>query len=162
MTEEASATPGEAVFVFTDRIRFLATAEQTAGGFLAVEVEVPPGGGPPPLHTHEAAELFFTVSGELSYFRQEADGSIAEITGGPGTTAFVQGGVPHTYRNLSAAPGTCIAVLTPPGTMEAFFLAAGTRPGDPPSPGEIVLGIARDHGMTILDVVPERQPAGGA
>jgi mannose-6-phosphate isomerase-like protein (cupin superfamily) len=158
MTEAATPRTGDEIYVFTDLIRCVATSEQTGGGFVAVEVEVPPGGGPPPLHTHEASELFWTLSGELGYFRQEPDGTVVEVTGAPGTSTVIPGGVLHTCRNLSAEPGRCLAVLSPPGAIEAFFLAGGSRPGGAQRAPEAVLELARRHGMEVLDVVPERQP----
>src|SRR4051812_7560973 len=89
--------------VMQDQVTLHVGAEQTGGAFFVMEVDVAPGGGPPPLHTHAAHEHFFTLSGELTYFREDADG-LTTITGGPGTSAFIPGGVPHTYRNFSHAP----------------------------------------------------------
>src|SRR5918999_3308709 len=116
-------------YVMQDLVTLHVRHEQTGGGFFAIEVEVAPGGGPPPLHTHPAAELFWTLEGELNYFRQDGD-EVTEITGGPGTSAFIPGGVPHTYRNLSGAPGRYLAVLSPPEDMQAFLVEAGVAPGD--------------------------------
>src|SRR5215210_5604690 len=96
---------GKPFMIMQDRVRLHTTAEQSDGAFFVMEVDVAPGGGPPPLHTHDAAEFFWTLRGTLSYFRQEADGEVVEITGGPGSWAFIPGGVPHTYRNFSDQPG---------------------------------------------------------
>ena len=128
--------------------------EQTGGGFFAIEVEVAPGGGPPPLHTHPAAELFWTLEGELTYFRDDV-GEVTEITGGPGTSAFIPGGVAHTYRNFSDAPARYLAVLSPPEGMQEFLLEAGVAPGDPLRSPEEVLAIGERFGLVILPVVPE-------
>jgi mannose-6-phosphate isomerase-like protein (cupin superfamily) len=150
---------GHPFLVMQDLVRLHLTAEQTEGGFFVMEVDVAPGGGPPPLHTHDAAEFFWTLRGRLSYFRQEADGELTEITGGPGTWAFIPGGVPHTYRNFSDEPGAYLAVLSPPERMQAFLLAAGVEPGSPPRSPEEVLELGRRMGMQILDVVPGPQAA---
>ena len=112
MTAATTLETGRPFLVMQDLVRLLVTAEQTGGSFFAMEVDVAPGGGPPPLHTHDAAELFWTLRGRLSYFRQEDDGEVTEITGGPGTWAFIPGGVPHTYRNFSDGPGAYLAVLS--------------------------------------------------
>jgi quercetin dioxygenase-like cupin family protein len=128
--------------------------EQTGGGFFAMEVEVAPGGGPPPLHTHPAAEFFWTLEGRLTYFRDDGDG-VTEITGGPGTSAFIPGGVAHTYRNFTAAPARYLAVLSPPEGMQDFLLEAGVAPGEPFRSPEQVLAIGERFGLVILPDVPE-------
>lgn len=140
--------------IMEDVVRLHTTAEETDGAFFVMEVDVAPGGGPPPLHTHDAAEFFWTLRGELSYFRQEADGRVTEITGGPGTWAFIPGGVAHTYRNFADEPGAYLAVLSPPEGMQAFLLAAAQTPGSAPADPAAVLELGRRHGMEILDLVP--------
>jgi mannose-6-phosphate isomerase-like protein (cupin superfamily) len=120
-----------------------------------MEVTVAPGGGPPPLHKHPAHELFWTLEGELTYFRAEEDGRLTEMTGEPGTSAFIPGGVAHTYRNFSSAPGRYLGVLSPPEAMQDFLLAAGVRPGEALRSPEEVLAIGERYGLEILDVVPE-------
>ena len=109
------------------------------------------GGGPPPLHTHPAHEFFYTLEGELTYFREDE-----EITGGPGTTAYIPGGVAHTYRNFSDRPGRYLGVLSPPELMQDFLLAAGVPVGAPLRSPEEVLAIGASFGLEILDHVPER------
>jgi mannose-6-phosphate isomerase-like protein (cupin superfamily) len=138
-----------------DEVRLHAPYELTGGGFFVMEVTVAPGGGPPPLHTHPAAEFFWTLEGELTYFREEDGGELTEIAGGPGTSAFIPGGVAHTYRNFSEAPGRYLAVLSPPEQMQDFLLAAGVRPGEELRSPEDVLAVGERYGLEILDVVPE-------
>jgi hypothetical protein len=54
--------PGrEPFYVMQDLVTLHARYEQTDGGFFVMEVEVAPGGGPPPLHTHSAHEFFWTL-----------------------------------------------------------------------------------------------------
>ena len=160
MPAETRVGIGQPFMIMQDVVRLHATAKQTDGGFFVMEVDVAPGGGPPPLHTHDAAEFFWTLRGQLSYFRQEADGGLTEITGGPGTWAFIPGGVPHTYRNFSDEAGAYLAVLSPPHSMQEFLLEAGQEPGSTPADPEAVLDLGRRYGMEILDVVPTPQPAG--
>jgi quercetin dioxygenase-like cupin family protein len=155
MATTTTVDSGSPFLVMQDLVQLHVTHEQTEGSFFVMQVDVAPGGGPPPLHTHDAAELFWTLSGRLSYFRQEADGEVTEITGGPGTWAFIPGGVPHTYRNFSDEPGSYLAVLSPPERMQAFLLEAGVAPGGAPRSAEEVLELGRRSGMEILDVVPE-------
>jgi mannose-6-phosphate isomerase-like protein (cupin superfamily) len=159
MPTETRFDNGRPFMVMQDVVRLHTTAEETRGGFFVMEVDVAPGGGPPPLHTHDAAEFFWTLRGRLSYFRLEAGGEVTEISGGPGTWAFIPGGVPHTYRNFSGEPGAYLGVLSPPEGMQEFLLQAGQEPGSAPAEPEAVLALGREFGMQILDIVPAPRAA---
>src|SRR3954452_16696358 len=147
--------PMNPFYVMQDLVHLHVPYGHTDGAVFVMQVDVAPGGGPPPLHTHDAAEFFWTLRGRLSYFRQEDDGEVTEITGGPGTWALIPGGVPHTYRNFTDEPGSYLAVLSPPDAMQAFLVEAGAEPRSP----EQVLELGVRHGMQILAVVPGPQPA---
>jgi quercetin dioxygenase-like cupin family protein len=134
-----------AFYVMQDRVTIHVPSEDTNDGALVIEVDVAPGGGPPPLHTHPASEFFLTLEGTLTYFREDE-----AVSGGPGTTAFIPGGVPHTYRNLTDEPARYVAVLSPGSQMEEFLLDAA---GEGRAPDE-VLAIGERYGMRTLDVVP--------
>jgi mannose-6-phosphate isomerase-like protein (cupin superfamily) len=153
-TSTLTRTP-EARLVMQDLVRVHVPHERTDGAYFVMEVEVAPGGGPPPLHTHPASEFFWTLQGTLSYFRMEDDGSVSEFTGGPGTHAYIPSEVPHTYRNFSAHPARYLAVLSPPEEMQEFLLAAGARPGEPLRDFDEVLAIGARFGLQLLDIVPE-------
>jgi mannose-6-phosphate isomerase-like protein (cupin superfamily) len=153
MTAPARIHTPEPFLVMQDLVRLHARHEDTGGRFFVMEVEVAPGGGPPPLHTHPAAEFFWTLEGELTYFREDADG-LTELTGGPGTCAYIPGGVPHTYRNFSDEPGRYLAVLSPPEPMQEFLVTAGVAPGEELRSPEEVLAIGERFGLVILDTVP--------
>jgi mannose-6-phosphate isomerase-like protein (cupin superfamily) len=140
----------EPFLVMRDLVQIHAGYEQTGGDFFVMHVTVAPGGGPPPLHTHPAQEFFWTLSGTLSYFREDPDG-LTEITGGPGTCALIPGGVPHTYRNFSDREASYLAVLSPPELMQDFLVEAGREPRTP----EEVLAVGERFGLVILDEVPE-------
>jgi quercetin dioxygenase-like cupin family protein len=144
-----------AFYVMQDLVRLHLPYERTDGDFFVMEVEVAPGGGPPPLHTHTAQEFFFTLEGRLTYFRDDGPDGLREITGGPGTSAHIPGGVAHTYRNFSDAPARYLAVLSPPQGMQDFLVEAGSAPGEPFRGPEEVLAIGERLGMVILDIVPE-------
>src|SRR5688572_10061910 len=131
----------EAFYVMQDLVRLHARYEQTDGGFFVMQVTVAPGGGPPPLHTHPAHEFFWTLEGRLTYFRDDGPAGLTEIIGGPGTHAYIPGGVAHTYRNFTDEPASYLAVLSPPELMQDFLIEAGVAPGDPPRSPEEVLGI---------------------
>jgi mannose-6-phosphate isomerase-like protein (cupin superfamily) len=145
---------GEAFQVMQDVVTFHATIEDTDDQFLAFQVEVGPGGGPPPLHTHEAAEFFWTLKGDLSYFRQDEEGEIVEITGGAGTHAFIPSNVPHTYRNLSDEPAAYLGILSPGRSMQNFLFEVARDVGTQPLTPEYALGIGASFGVVTLDIVP--------
>ncbi len=155
MTNTAHIAPAEPFLVMQDLVTIHAGYEETERAFFVMEVEVASGGGPPPLHTHPASEFFFTLAGELTYFRDDGPAGLTEITGGPGTVAYIPGGVAHTYRNFSERPGRYLAVLSPPEQMQDFLVAAGSGPDDPPRGPEEVLAIGERFGLVILDHVPE-------
>jgi mannose-6-phosphate isomerase-like protein (cupin superfamily) len=154
MTTTTPLAAPQPFYVMQDLVTLHARYEQTGGGFFAMEVEVAPEGGPPPLHTHSACEFFWTLEGQLTYFRDDGDEGITEITGGPGTSAFIPGGVAHTYRNFSDAPASYLGVLSPPELMQDFLIEAGVRPGEELRGPEEVLAIGERFGLVILDVVP--------
>jgi mannose-6-phosphate isomerase-like protein (cupin superfamily) len=145
----------EAFYVIHDLVRLHARYEQTGGGFFVMEVEVAPGGGPPPLHTHAAHEYFWTLSGRLTYFRDDGPDGLTEISGGPGTSTFIPGGVAHTYRNFSDEPASYLGVLSPPEDMQDFLIEAGIAPGEEFRSPEEVLFIGERFGLVTLDIVPE-------
>ncbi len=141
--------------VMQDLVRVHVPHERTGGTYFVMEVEVAPGGGPPPLHTHPASEFFWTLEGTLSFFRQEDDGSVTEFTGGPGTHVYIPSEVAHTYRNFSDRPARYLAVLSPPEEMQEFLLTAGVEPGEELRDFDEVLAIGAGFGLKLLDVVPE-------
>ncbi len=140
--------------VMQDLVRVHVTHQQTDGTLFVMEVTVPPGGGPPPIHSHPPHELFFTLEGELTYFRDDGGDAPTVITGGPGTTAFMPGGVDLTYRNFSGRAGRCLAVVTPGGSMQEFLAEAGVAPGDAPLGVDAVVALSLPHGFAWTDVVP--------
>jgi mannose-6-phosphate isomerase-like protein (cupin superfamily) len=142
-------------YVMQDLVHLHVPYGQTDGAVFVMQVDVAPGGGPPPLHTHDAHEFFWTLTGQLSYFRDDGEDGVTEITGGPGTHAFIPGGVPHTYRNFSDEPASYLGVLSPPQRMQDFLVEAGVQPGDPLRSPEEVLAIGARYGVELMDVVPE-------
>jgi quercetin dioxygenase-like cupin family protein len=144
-----TSLPPRSFAVMHDLVRILAGHEETDGVFV-MEVTVPPGGGPPPIHSHAPHELFVTLEGELTYFRDDGGDELTVITGGPGTTAFMSGGVGHTYRNFSDEPGRYLAVVTPGQPMEEFLLEVGAAPRTP----EEVIALSLPYGFEWTEVVP--------
>jgi quercetin dioxygenase-like cupin family protein len=96
---------------FTYKLR----GEQSGGGLLVLETEVPPGGGPP-LHVHaNEDEGLYTLAGDVR-FRLGDDVRPAP----PGTFMFVPRGVPHCFTNAGEDAARVLIFFTPAG-MERFF-----------------------------------------
>src|SRR3954447_24238679 len=147
--------PMNPFYVMQDLVHLHVPYGQTDGAVFVMQVDVAPGGGPPPLHTPSAHEFFWTLSGQLTYFRDDGHTGLTEITGGPGTSAFIPGGVPHTYRNFSDEPASYLGVLSHPQRMQDFLVEAGVEPGGELRSPEEVLAIGARYGVELLDIVPE-------
>ena len=101
-----------------------ASAETTGGAFSIVE-EAPPLLDTP-LHVHaNEDELFFILEGE--HVVQCGDD---EFRLGPGGTAFLPRGVPHSQRRVEPGVGRLLVMISPAG-FEGFFreLDAAERAG---------------------------------
>jgi mannose-6-phosphate isomerase-like protein (cupin superfamily) len=71
----------------------------------------------PPMHVHpENEESFEVIEGSLDVCKE---GEWTAV--GPGETAVVPAGVPHTLRNASDEPVKTITRIRPAGSSEAFF-----------------------------------------
>lgn len=133
---------GTVVNAFGSAIRFMLTAEHTAGTLTLGLASVPPGDGPPP-HLHEAEdELFIILEGRYSFL---ADGAWTEA--GPGAVVYLPRGCVHTFRNAGDTTARHWVLTTPSG-FESFyrksaevFAAAGA-----PDMGR-VMEIAGQHGI---------------
>ena len=96
----------------------LLTGEDTAGHYTLIDMQVPPGGGPP-LHRHDFEEMFIVLDGEVELtFRGQ------HATARAGETANVPAGAPHAFRNAADRPARLLCVCSPPG-FEDFILAVG-------------------------------------
>jgi mannose-6-phosphate isomerase-like protein (cupin superfamily) len=132
MTTETVAAPaaGDAFLVMADLITFRVTDADSGGRLVSVQIDVPPGGGPPPLHIHPPDEIFHVVMGTVTVFEGPPESARrVELT--PGQTGHVRGGVPHTFRNFSDSHARLLVTFVPGLMMERFFVQAGHRVDDP-------------------------------
>ncbi|MFF0544472.1 cupin domain-containing protein [Nocardia thailandica] len=134
----------------TDRIAVLATCAQTRGDLFAVQITMPPGGGPPVLHRHEPSEVYYVLAGEFTFYIDGPDG-LARIRAGAGRVVPLAGGTPHTVRNESSADAVAFAVHSPGATMEGFCREAAVADSTDIS---AVLALAEKHGIEMLGPVP--------
>ena len=113
-----TAELSEKLAVAGDVYAILATGEETGGAYSLVEARVPSGGGPPP-HTQGDLELFYVVSGEVTF---SVSGS--ELIAGPGSYLRVEPGVMHAFQNRSSFPATML-IQTMPAGLDKYFKEVG-------------------------------------
>jgi mannose-6-phosphate isomerase-like protein (cupin superfamily) len=111
---------------------------------LAIEVRMAPGGGPPGLHTHEAAEIYRVDRGTLTMYL-ERDGVAERRFAGPGDVVHIPGGLPHTVRNESGEEAAAYVVFAPGAPMERFIRAAAAL-----GPEDDVVAVAARHGIAMV------------
>ena len=111
---------GPSLSIIGDTYRILVSGEQTGGAYAAIDMLVPPGGGPGP-HAHpDFAETFYVVQGEVIVRSEEQSytarqGSFVEIPKG--------GGV-HNFKNESDSLAHLVCYVVPAG-LEKFFEEIG-------------------------------------
>lgn len=141
---------GEQLDVLGDRVRLVATAEQTDGAFAAVEVTVSPDNGAPPhLDTREALG-FYVLDGPLHFMTESEEYDLD--TGG---WFYSPQGVLHTFHNGTDRPVRML-MFAVPGGIESFFDEVGRQLGSdeaprPPTEAEIarMIETAPRYGIDI-------------
>ncbi len=103
------------IFGAGDEYRYLATANETDGGYFLVEAIVPPGGGPPFHVQTREEEAFYVLEGQLSFYGEDG-----ETVAGPGTYLNIPKGAKHRFRNNSEATARMLFFFTPAG-IEGLF-----------------------------------------
>ena len=129
-----SDVPGETYQIGPELVTLKVPVSASNGHYLVIEVNTPPGGGPP-LHTHPSDEVFFVVKGEFE-FPTVRDGEPCSVHASAGESVNISGNAPHTYKNVGTDYGTLIGVLAPGDDMEGFFTEGGLLYTDlPAKPG---------------------------
>lgn len=124
---------GGCVLVIADVITFRVRSADSGDRLAVVEIFAPPGGGPPPMHSHPPDELFTVLSGAVTVF--SGDPLMPERRElATGDLAHVPGGVAHTFRNFGEHPARLLLTFSPGEVMEQFFLRAGVPVEDPRDP----------------------------
>jgi mannose-6-phosphate isomerase-like protein (cupin superfamily) len=140
------------IVVGEDEVTFRLTSDQSDGALVALEVRIPPGGGPPMLHRHEPFELYRVERGELAFYIEGERETVTRTVAGPGAVVAIPGGREHTVRNESGEESTAFVVFSPGSEMERFVRAVG----DLGEPGiEEVLGLAATHGVELTRALEE-------
>ena len=153
MRQASISKPGDGrtIAVVGDVYRFLATGEETAGGYALWEAIVLPGGGPPP-HTHSREdEGFYVLEGEITF--SVGDKRLAVSAG-----MFINMpvGVEHSFKNESGKPALMLISIAPAGLEKMFFevgvpVPSGTTTASPPTQAEIakLIEVAPRYGVEI-------------
>jgi len=147
-------TPGTPMLFMGEGFRVHATSDTTGGGFLIAEIASRPGGGPLHMHSHEAAEQYMCLDGEITVIT----GGRATVLG-PLESTTIAPWAPHTYRNLGGRPARLLCTLSPPHEMEAFLREVCDEVRDTSAPlppvtaeqSDHAMAVAGRHGMHILD-----------
>jgi len=137
-----------------DQITLLATSAQTGGALLAVEVRMPPGGGPPVMHRHDPGEVYHVLEGEFTFYIGDPAAGVRRVTAVAGDVVPMAGDTPHAVRNESAADAVAFVVHSPAEPMEGFSRAAAALAADGAPSMERVLALAEEHGVELLGPIP--------
>lgn len=106
-----------------------AAAQDTGGAFALGHVVVRPG-GEPPLHVHAREdELFYVISGEVTFQR-----GLERIDRGPGESILLPRGIQHGFA-IRSPEATMLFVLSPGGLDEAFRELSEPAVADAPAVG---------------------------
>ncbi|MBC7804779.1 MAG: cupin domain-containing protein [Akkermansiaceae bacterium] len=116
-----NAEDGLSLSVVGDTYRLVITGEQTGGAYAAIDMLVPPQGGPGP-HAHAGfQESFYVLEGEV-VIQTKSD----TFTARKGSFVNIPlGGVVHGFKNLSDTTARLLCMAVPAG-LDEFFREVGT------------------------------------
>jgi mannose-6-phosphate isomerase-like protein (cupin superfamily) len=143
----------------TDEIVVLMTSEQSGGALFAIEIRMPPGGGPPVMHRHEPSEVYFVQRGEFTVYTGELlpDGgwtAVQRVTATAGDVVPLAGNTPHTIRNESDTDAVAVVVHAPGTAFEDFVRAGAALAAHGEPRMDQVLEIAARNGIELLGPIP--------
>jgi mannose-6-phosphate isomerase-like protein (cupin superfamily) len=153
------ARAGDAFLVLSDLVTFKVTDADSNGRLTVVQIDVPPEGGPPPMHIHPPDELFTVVSGTVTVLHGDpAAPVVREVAAGE--CVHVPGGTAHTFRNFTGEPARMLLTFAPGVMMERFFVEVGHPVDDPHDLPQLdlasevprVFAASARLGMQMLDV----------
>jgi quercetin dioxygenase-like cupin family protein len=120
------AQDGQCLSVVGDTYRILMTGKQTNGAYAAIDMLIPPDGGPGP-HSHAGfQESFYVMEGEI-----EVKSEVSNYTAKKGSFVNIpKGGIVHCFKNKTKATAHLICFVVPSG-LEEFFIEIGkpVQPG---------------------------------
>jgi quercetin dioxygenase-like cupin family protein len=144
----------------SDEITVLADCAHTGGALFAVQIRMPPGGGPPVMHRHDPGEIYHVLEGEFTFYTGDGD-VVRRFTARAGDVVPLAGGTPHTIRNESGAGAVAVVVHAPGAPMERFTRAVVAEAAHGAPTMDAVLAIAARNGIELLGPVPAQVQRGG-
>jgi quercetin dioxygenase-like cupin family protein len=154
--EEAMAVRGQTMShpKTGERVTFGRTAAETGGRFCELELVATPGGAPAAAHVHpEQVERFQIHSGAMRLRLGRAQREL-----GPGETAVIPAGTPHTWLAIGADDLHLTATFEPAGNAESFVEdffglaeAGKTLRGGVPTPLRMAVLLADNAPFLYLD-----------
>lgn len=111
---------GQNLSVVGDTYRILITGKETGGAFAAIDMLIPPNGGPGP-HSHAGfQESFYVLDGEI-----EVKSEVGTYTAKKGAFVSIpKGGMVHCFKNKTDQVAHLLCLVVPSG-LEAFFMEIG-------------------------------------
>ncbi|HEX9513190.1 MAG TPA: cupin domain-containing protein [Puia sp.] len=114
------AQDGQNLSVVGDTYRILITGKETGGAYAAIDMLIPPNGGPGP-HSHaDFQESFYVIDGEI-----EVKSEASTYTAKKGSFVNIpKGGIVHCFKNKTDQIAHLLCVVVPSG-LEEFFIEIG-------------------------------------
>jgi mannose-6-phosphate isomerase-like protein (cupin superfamily) len=157
-TSSGAIAPGERLRIGSDELTVRVTGAATRGALLAIEVEIPVGGGPPALHRHAPEEIYRVERGALAIYVEREGGGVQRTLATPGDVVHIPAGLAHTVRNESGAEARAYVIFAPAAEMEGFLRAAGALAANGPPRSEELMALAGRHGIEMTGALPAAEP----
>ncbi|QEC53604.1 cupin domain [Anseongella ginsenosidimutans] len=111
-----SRKEGTLLNIANGHYRIIISGKETEGRYAIIEMNVPPGAGPPP-HAHiNTEELFYVAEGSVDFYTEDGTqtAKMGDLIRVP-----KNGGV-HAFKNISDKPAVLICTVYPSGFDEMF------------------------------------------
>lgn len=146
-----ASTPTAPFPILGGTMTILVTPEQTNGASVTIQIDAPPGVGPP-AHVHvREDEIFVVTRGHFRFWRGKQ-----VIDAEPGMAVYMPRNEAHQFSNVGSETGTVIATIIPAG-LEQMFLTISQRKLSPPQDLAEIVRLGTQYGITY--VAPLAPPA---
>ena len=134
---------------------------QTGGAYSLFEVEVAPGGEPPPQVHHREDECLYVLEGQFRVLHENR-----ETGAGPGSLIYIPKGDLHAFENVAETTGRLLSIQTPGGAYERLVQDAGTPESESAPDAGTFIEIAASYGTEVAPahagerVIRVKEPGG--
>jgi quercetin dioxygenase-like cupin family protein len=136
-----------------NKMTIVVAATQTNGASVTIDVETPPGWGPPAhIHTRED-ETFVVTRGHFRFWH-----GTQVIDALPGTVIYMPRNEPHQYINLDNTPGEVVITIVPAG-LERMFLTISKGGLAVPKDLDEIVRLGGEYGITFVPPLAPQTPA---